>query len=178
MVKVSEPVTAFNRNAADTALKLAALSMDNAEKLVRLQLETVREALEESLRSAQALAQVKDPQQYAEQRAKSLEHNLDRLMAYSGKVYDLAAATQAEFGRLMETRLAAISREMAQMVDEAAKTAPPGSAPALDAIKQTLAATNTMVDTMAKTAKQFAQAADTGIKSAARTVKPGAKKRG
>ena len=181
MVKAPEQLSELNRATVETAMNLAKLSMENAEKLVRLQLDTAREMLEEHVKNAKALTDAKDPQQLAELRAKAMEDSVEQVTAYSRSVYDLAAKTQADFGKIMEQRFAAFSRSMEQMVDDAAKSAPAGSAPALAAIRQTLAATHAMVDTLARTAKQFADAADTNIKSAtaaaANVAKGGARKK-
>lgn len=178
MIKVPEQQLAgFNREAIEAALKLAKVSSENAEKVVRLQLETVRVMLEDSIKNAQALADIRDPQQFAERRAKILEKSVEQMVDYSRRIYELASATQAEFGKLMETRFEAFNRDIAQLVDNAAKTAPAGSEPALAAIRQTLAASNAMMETLAKAAKQFAHATDANIKSATHAGRGGAKKR-
>lgn len=166
MVKVPEQISELNRTTVETAMSLAKLSMENAEKLVRLQLETVREMLEDNLKNARALTEAKDPQQFSQLQAKVMEESVEQVAAYSRSVYELASSTQAEFGKLMESRFAAFNRGIGQMVDDAAKSAPAGSEPAIAAIRQTLVATNALVDTLTKTAKQFADAADTNIKSA------------
>lgn len=181
MIKAPEQVTELNRATVETATSLAQVALENADKLVRLQLETVREVLEENLKNAKALMDAKNPEQLAELRAKVMEDSVEQVTAYSRSVYDIAAKTQAEFGKIMEQRFAAFNRSMEQMVDDAARSAPAGSEPALAAIRQTLAATNAMVDTLARTAKQFAEAADTNIKSAAaaaaNVAKGGARKK-
>lgn len=181
MVKTPEQISAANKAAVDTAMKLAQISMENAEQLVRMQLEAARGMLEDYLKSAKALAEAKDPQQLAALRARALESGVEQMTAYSRGIYDLVAKTQAEFGRIMESRIAAFNREVAQLVDDAAKSAPSGSEPAIAAMKQTLAATNAMIDTMTKAAKQFTEAADSNIKSATaaatHAVKGSAKKR-
>lgn len=181
MVKTPAQISEANRAVVDTAMKLAQISMENAERLVRLQLEAAKGMLEDNLQNARALAEAKDPQQLAALRAKALESGVEQMTAYSRSIYDLAAKTQAEFGKIVEGRIAAFNREVAQMVDDAAKSAPAGSEPAIAAMKQTLAATNAMIDTMAKAARQFTEAADSNIKSASAAathdVKGGAKKR-
>lgn len=181
MVKTPAQISEANKAAVDTAMKLAQISMENAERLVRLQLDAAKGMLEDNLKSARALAEAKDPQQLAALRAKALESGVEQMTAYSRGIYDLAAQTQAEFGKIMEGRIAAFNREVAQLVDDAAKSAPAGSEPAIAAMKQTLAATNAMIDTMAKAAKQFTEAADSNIKSAAaaatHAAKGGVKKR-
>lgn len=181
MVKTPEQISEATQAAVETAMKLAQISMENAERLVRLQLDAAKAMLEENLKNAKALANAKDPQQLAALRAKALESGVEQMTAYSRGIYDLAAKTQAEFGKIMESRVAAFSREVAQLVDDAAKSAPAGSAPAIAAMKQTLAATNAMIETMTKAAKQFTTAADSNIKSATaaavHAAKGGAKKR-
>lgn len=164
-MKTPEHVAELNRTTAETAMKLAQVAIGNAEKLVQLQLDAVRHMLEDNLKSTRALTQAKDPQQFAALRARAVEEGLGQMVVYSRSVYDLAAKTQAEFGKLVEQRFTAFNRELTQMVDNAAAAAPAGSAPAIAAMKQTLAATNAMVETLAKTAKQFAEAADSNIKS-------------
>ncbi|MEK6592300.1 MAG: phasin family protein [Pseudomonadota bacterium] len=181
MVKTPEQISAANQAAVETAMQLAQISMQNAERLVRLQLDAAKGMLADNLKNAQALTEVKDPQQLAALRAKALESGVEQMTAYSRSIYDLAAKTQAEFGKIMESRIAAFSHEVTQLVDEAAKSAPAGSAPAIAAMKQALATTNAMIETMTRAAKQFTQTADTNIKSATATAvnvaKSGAKKR-
>ncbi len=78
-----------------------------------------------------------------------------------------------EFGKLTEARFATFSREIAQMMDSAAKSAPAGTEPVLAAIKQAMAATTAMVDTLDKTAKQLAEVADANLRSATNAAKGG-----
>jgi phasin family protein len=181
MVKTPEHISAANQAALEAAMKLAQISMENAERLMRLQLDAAKGMLEDNLRNAKALVEAKDPQQLAALHAKALESGVQQMTDYSRGIYDLAAKTQVEFGKIVEGRVAAFSREVAQMAEETAKSAPAGTEPAIAAMKQTLAATNAMIDTMTKVAQQFSQAADSNIKSATAAavgaVKSGAKKR-
>ncbi|MBI4206092.1 MAG: phasin family protein [Betaproteobacteria bacterium] len=178
MTKATErQLAGWNREAIEAALQLAKVSTENAEKLARLQLETMRSLLEASFKNAQALAEIKDPQQFAERRARMLEQSVEQMVDYSRKVYDLASATQCEFGKLMETRFASFNRDIGHLVDSASRTAPAGSEPALAAIRQALAASNAVVETLTRTARQFAHVTDANIKSAASAAKGGGKKR-
>ena len=167
MAKLPENVVEMNRATVETAVKLAQVSMENAEKLVRMQLDAAKNILEGNLKNAKTLTEAKgDPQQLVELRTQVLGESMEQMADYSRSVYDLASKTQAELSKLMEQRFAAFNRDVAQWVDEAAKSAPAGAEPAVAAIKQTLATTNAMVETLTKTAKQFAEAAESNIKSA------------
>ncbi|MCW5605123.1 MAG: phasin family protein [Burkholderiales bacterium] len=177
MAKTPEQMSELNRAAVETAMKLAQVSMENAEQLVQLQLLTVRQMLADNLKTAKALADAKDPAQLAATRSRVIEGSMSQLASYTNSVYTLAAKTQNEFGKIMESRYAAFNREVCDMVDAAAKSAPPAAEPAVAAMKQTLAAANAMIETMSKTAKQFADAADSSVKAATAAAKSGAKKR-
>src|SRR5665647_538702 len=157
MTKLPENVIELNRTTVETAVKLAQVSMENAEKLVRMQLDVAKDMLEGNLKNVKSLSDAKgDPQQLAELREQVMGDSMEQMAAYSRSVYDLAAKTQAELGKLMEQRFAAFNRDVTQWVDEAAKSAPAGAESAVAAIKQTLATTNAMVETLTKSAKQFA----------------------
>lgn len=178
MTKATEQQFAeWNRETIEAALKLAKASAENAEKLARLQLDSMRALLEESFENARELAEIKDPQQFAARRAKMLEKNVARMADYSRRIYELASATQSEFSTLMETHFTSLSRDLGQLVESAARTAPAGSEPATAVLRQTLAASKAMVDTMARAARQFTHLAETNITSATAPAKGGAKKR-
>ncbi len=167
MTKAPEQFAQLNRSAIVSALALAKVSMDSLEKLARLQMETTREVLDDSLAQTRSLAEAKDPQQLAAMRTNSLEHGLEQMGAYSRAVYDVAAKAQSEIGKIVESRYAEFNRELAQLVDEAAKAAPAGAEPAMAVVKQSMAATNQMVEALTKVAKQVAEAADANVKAAA-----------
>ncbi|MDH5536366.1 MAG: TIGR01841 family phasin [Betaproteobacteria bacterium] len=181
MSKSPEQLSQLNRGAIEAALALAKVSMDSVEKLARLQMETTREVLEDSLAQTRSLAEAKDPQQLAAMRATALEHGLEQMGAYSRSVYDVAAKAQSEIGKIVESRYTEFNRELAQLVEEAAKSAPAGTEPALAVVRQSMAATNQMVEALTKVAKQVAETADANVKSAANQAiakaKGGAKKR-
>lgn len=65
MVKTPEQISQANQVAVETAIQLAQISMQNAERLVRLQLDAAKDMLADNLKNAKALGDVKDPQQLA-----------------------------------------------------------------------------------------------------------------
>jgi len=104
MIKAPEQVTEFNRAAAETATGLAQVALENTDQLVRLQLETVRDVLEKNLENARALTDAKNPEQLAEFRAKAMEDSVEQVTAYSRRVYDIAATTEAAKGGARKKR--------------------------------------------------------------------------
>jgi glycine cleavage system regulatory protein len=90
-------------------------------------------------------------------------------------VQDLAGKTQKEISELVESRASAMNAQFQAMVDEMAKSAPAGSEPAVAAMKQSLAAANSLAETMTRTAQQFAKSAESAIKVAADAAAKGGK---
>lgn len=177
MPKTPEQITELNQKAAETAMKLTQVSIAQGERLLKLQLDIMHGMLDDSMKAAKALTEARDPQQWGMLQERNLRDMLVRLMDYSHNIQKLAGKTQQEVGGVMENRLHAMNGQFQDMVDDMAKAAPPGSEAAFAGIKQTLTAVNDMVDTMTKTAQQFAHAAESALNAVAETAiksgKPG-----
>jgi len=167
MSKAPEKLTEMNQKAAEAALKLTQLSMQQGERLMKLQLEAVRGMLDDSMKGAKSLMEARDPQRWGALQQKNMQDMLARMTEYSRSVQDIAGKTQKEIADMVESRAGAMNAQFQEMVDEMAKSAPPGSEPAMAAMKQTLAAANALAETMSKTAQQFAKSAESAIKVAA-----------
>ncbi len=167
MSKAPEQITEMNQKAAAAAMKLTQLSIAQGERVMKLQLDAVRGMMDDSIKAARALSEARDPQQWGALQQRNIREMLARLKEYSSSVQELVGKTQKEIGELVESRAGAMSAQFQSMVDEMAKSAPPGSEPAFAAMKQTLAAANALADTMSKTAQQFAKSAESAIKVAA-----------
>jgi phasin family protein len=178
MRKVPEDLNELNRKAAETAMKLGQLSFEQGERLLRLQLEAVRGMLDDGLRAAKALGEARDPQQWTALQERNMRDMLSRIAEYSRSVQELAGKTQQEIGGAVESRLQAINAQFEAMVDEMAKSAPPGSEAGFAAMKQSLAAARAMADTMNKTTQQFVQSAQSAIQVAADAAGEGGKSGG
>jgi len=175
MSKAPEKLTELNQKATEAALKLTQLSMEQGERLMKLQLEAMRGMIDDGMKGAKSLMEARDPQQWSALQQKNMQGMLARMTEYSRSVQDLAGKTQKEIGELVESRASAMNAQFQAMVDEMAKSAPPGSESAVAAMKQTLATANALADTMSKTAQQFAKSAESAIKVAADTVAKGGK---
>jgi len=175
MPKSPEKLNEMNQEAAAAALKLAQLSMEQGERLMRLQLEAVRGMLDDSMKAARTLMEVRDPQQWGALQQKNAQDVLARMTDYSRSLHEIAGRTQREIGGVFESGLAAANARFRETVDEMAKSAPPGSEPAFAAMKQTIAAAGALADTMTRTAEQFAKSAESAIKAAGEVAGKGGK---
>ncbi|MCC7040253.1 MAG: phasin family protein [Burkholderiales bacterium] len=170
MYNPTQDFAEINRNNVAQATKFAALSLDNAEKLVRFQLGAARNVFAQSVENANAVAGVKDVQELIALRSKFAEAQMQTAMGYSRNLYDLATEAHAEYSALAEESFGVYSKGMAAFVDKASKSAPPGSDAAVNAFKSTLAATTAAFDQFQKATKQVADIADANVRAAAATA--------
>lgn len=167
MVNATEQFAEFNKVNVANATKLAALSIENAEKLFKLNMNAARIAFAQGVEGAQAAASVKDVQELLAIRAKYAESGVQSALSYSRTLYDLASEAQAEYTSIAEDSWASYTKGVAALVDKATKSAPAGSDVAVNAIKSTFAASTAAFDQFQKATKQVVNLADASVRAAA-----------
>jgi phasin family protein len=149
------------------AVKLASLSLENTEKIVKLNLTAAKAALVQGVESAQAVASVKDVQELVALRAKFTEAGVQAATGYSKTLYELASEAQAEYTAFAEEAWATYTKGVAAFVDKASKAAPAGSDVGFNAFKSTFAASTAAFDQFQKATKQVVNLADANFRAAA-----------
>lgn len=167
MVNATEQFAEFNKVNVANATRLAALSIENAEKLFKLNLNAAKAALAQGVEGAQAAASVTDVQQLFAIRAKYAESGVQSALSYSRNLYDLASEAQAEYASIAEESWASYTKGVAAIVDKASKSAPAGSDVAVNALKSTFAASTAAFDQFQKATKQVVNLADASVRAAA-----------
>jgi phasin family protein len=167
MSKAPDAINEMNQKAAEAAMNLTRLSIEQGERLLKLQFDAVSGMLSDGMKAARELSEVRDPQQWTARQQQNAQDMIARLTDYSRSVHEVVGKTQKEIGSVVEARLKAMGTQTTSLVDDMAKTAPPGSEPAFAAMKQTLNVANSLAETMARTAQQFADSAESAIKAAA-----------
>ena len=176
MYQAPEHLIAFNRTNIEAALRFAGLALEGAERLIDVQLKTAKSALADSLQSARVLASVRDLDQLAALKDTLVQPTLEKATAYAKEVYDVAAGTQADLGKLVEEQVAEFNRQVISTLDQIVKTAPASSEVGIAAMKSTLAAVNSGFDNLTKVAKQFGEATQNNIEVVANQTIEAAKK--
>lgn len=167
MYNATEQFVELNKANVAQASKIAAITLGNAEKLLKLNLTAAKAALAQSIEKAQAAAAVKDVQELFTLRARLAESGVQTALAYSRTFYELASEAQAEFTAVSEETWASYSKGVATWVDTASKSAPAGSDVAVNAFKSTFAATTAAFDQFQKATKQVVNLADASVRAAA-----------
>jgi phasin family protein len=176
MYQTPEQLIALNKANLEAALRFAGVALEGAERLIDLQLKTAKSALAEGLQNARTMTSVRDFDQLAALKDTVVQPTFEKATAYAKEVYDVATATQADLGKLVEEQVSEFNRQMISALDQIVKTAPAGSEVGIAAMKSTLAAVNSGFDNLTKVAKQFGEATQNNIEVVANQTIEAAKK--
>jgi len=175
MYQAPENLVEMNKANIETAMKFAGIALEGAERMIELQLKAAKAAFADSIEGAKALASVKDLQQFAALNDNLAQPSIEKATAYARSVYDVAAATQAEFNKIVEEQVADFNKQTVAALDKMVKTAPAGSELGIATLKSAIAAVNSAYDNLSKVAKQFTEVTQSNMeavaKQAASTVK-------
>jgi phasin family protein len=176
MYPAQEQFAALNKANLEAAARFANVALGGAERLLEVQLKTAKTALADSMDSVSTLASVKDLQQLADVKDSVAQPAFEKAAEYMKSVYDIAAETQAEFGKLIELQMAGFNKQFVVALDKFAETAPAGSEMGISALKSVLVTGNAAYENITKAAKQFGDTAKTNLEAAAKRAVPAAKK--
>ena len=177
MYQTPEQLTAWNKANLDAAVRFAGIALDGAERMLEVQLKAAKSAFADGQQHAKTLAEVKDPQDFAQLKNTLVQPNLEKATSYVKSMYDVATATQTEISKLFEEQIAEFNRQVVTGLDKMAKTAPAGSEVAVAAVKSAISAVNSAYDNMSKSAKQFAEMTQANVEAASSQAVSASKKK-
>jgi phasin family protein len=171
MYLTPEQIVGANKAGMEALIGLASSQFAALERLSTLNTNATKAAFEEGLARAKSLLGAKDAQEYFSLNATVTQPNLEKAIAYSRSVYEVAAQTQGEIAKYVEARAAEFSKNLLGILDKASKNAPAGSDVAVAAVKTALAAASTAYDSFSKVAKQATEMAEANFTAATAPVK-------
>ena len=176
MYQTPEQFVALNKANLETAMKFAGVALQGAERILDLQLKAARSAFADSVENAKTIAAVKDLQQLAALKDTMAQPTIEKATAYAKSVYDVATATQAEIGKLVEEQVAEFNKQVVAALDKMVKTAPAGSEVGIATLKSAIAAVNASYENVSKVAKQFTEVSQANFEAVAKQAAEGVKK--
>jgi phasin family protein len=171
MYVTPEQIQASTKANVEAVLSLATSQFAAFEKCASLNANAVKAAFEDSIANARALAGAKDVQELVGLQSSFTQPAIDKAIAYSRSMYEVATHSCAEASKITERRVAECKEDFVSLLDKAAKNAPAGSDVAVSAVKQMLAAANTAYDNFSKVAKHATEIADESVATTTETVK-------
>jgi len=155
-----------NKANIEALLNLANTAFASAERFAALNLNTARTLLEDSVANTKALLAVKDIQELISLQTTLAQPGVEKAVAYSRSLYEIAAQTQEEISKIVEAQFTEANKSVATALDKAAKNAPAGSDVAVAAVKSAIAAANSAYDSISKAAKQVAEITEANVAAA------------
>ena len=171
-----EQFAAANKAAVDSLLSVANTALASAERIASLNLETARSVLEDSVSGAKAIMGAKDSQEALSIQASLAQPSVEKAVAYSKSVYEISSETQEQLTKMVEAQFGDFQKNVAAMLEKAAKSAPAGSDVAVAAVQSAIAAANSAFDNMRKTAKQVTEMAQSNVAAATSATAKAVKK--
>ena len=169
MMTAEQIVSAHKQN-VETLFGLSGLAFDGVEKLIELNTQVARAALSEAAATVQAALSVKDAQELLALQAGLLQPAAEKVAAYHRSVYEIAASTGAEVGRVAAATAAEAQAKFMSVVDNAVKNAPAGTENAVALVKSAVAAANNAFESVQKAGKQAAEVADANFQALSQTA--------
>jgi phasin family protein len=173
----AEQIAATQKRNVETLLSLSQKAFESVEKVVALNLQTTKAALEEA---GDVVINAKDPQALFTAQGELLQPVADKATAYGRELYEITAQANAEFSRYTEESVAAARKQLLAFIDSAVKNAPAGSENAVNLFKTSVIAANEAFDGVQRIAKQATESVEANVTSLAsktgKTVKASASK--
>jgi len=161
-----EQIANHQRKISEAWLALANQNLALGEKLTNMTLEMVRANLERFAQQGQALVGQKDPQHVWQEMQKNLTANIEALTEQQRQLSELLKEHRNELSKSMEAQIAAINKEVAEMLDNLAKAAPAGSEVAINAAKSALAAASAAYENIQKVFQQVNEIVEANLSAA------------
>ncbi len=176
MYATQEQFAAAGKAGVETLIGLANSQFGALERLSALNFNLTKSAFEESVNYARTMLGAKDAQEFTALSATAAQPALEKAIAYSRSVYEIATQTQAQMSKFAEAQAGEFNKNMMGYLDTVSKNAPAGSDIAIAAVKSALAAANSAYDSISRVTKHASELAETNF-AAATTVLKDAKKR-
>jgi phasin family protein len=171
MYLTSEQIQATNKANMETLLAIANAQFAAFEKLANINASAVKSAFEDSIANTRALLGAKDVQEFVTLQNAFAQPAIEKAIAYSKSVYEVATEANSEFSKVTERRVAEWNENFVTLLDQVSKNAPAGSDVAVAAVKSMLAAGNAAYNNLSKVVKQSTEIAEANVAAASETVK-------
>ncbi len=166
MYVTPEQVVATNKAGVEAFIGLAHSQFAAFERLSALTFNATKSVFEDSVAHTKAMLNAKDVQELVNLSTAATQPSIEKAIAYSRSIYDVATQSQGELTKLVESQASEFNKSVVTLVDKASKNAPAGSDVAVAAVKSALAAANSAYDSMSKLSKQATELAEANFAAA------------
>lgn len=165
-----EQFTAAQKSQFEAFFDMANKSIDSMEKLVGLNIQTIKTALHDSAEHTMALMSVKDMQELVNLQSNWMQPMAEKVLSYTRQVYEIASGAQADLAKAAEAHFADSHKKLMDLAETVAKNAPVGTETAVAMMKSALNAANNAYDSVQKVTRQAAEAVQANIDAVTTTA--------
>lgn len=169
-----ENVIATQKASVDTTFGLAARAVEGFEKLVDLNVRTIRTVLDDQQALVARSLSARDPQEYFALQNQHLQESAQRVQAYWLNVYEISTGVRGGYMEAVQDQIEKSQRNVQAIVESLASNAPAGSEAVVTAWKSAIdAATesaNSAYEAARKAAQQVVEAAQNDASVASQTA--------
>ena len=170
MSYTAEQLLAAHKANLETFFGLSHKAFEGVEKIVELNLQVAKTAMNEAAEATKAAMSVKDAQELLALQASLLQPSAEKAAAYGRHLYDIVAGTNAEVTKVAEATVADSQKKVLSLVDNAVKNAPAGTENAVAMVKSAITAANNAFESAQKAAKQAAEVAEANFQAVTTTA--------
>ena len=172
MFNTNDQLSKISLSGFEAALRVAQISLDSSERLIKYQFELSKQTLEDNVQLAQDLAGLSDTQQFFGHLNKVFSQSFEKAVQNSRDVYDILAQTRSELTSLTENSLDRLNQSVAGTIDSLTKNSPAGSEAAFNAVRNSVSAFTATLNSISQAARQVSEISDSNIKAATQASAP------
>jgi phasin family protein len=162
----------------DAMVGLTNKAFEGFEKMMELNLQTMKTTLEQTREGVVNAMSAQNPQQLLELQVRIFQPLADNALEYRHQLQAILATTRAEFAKVAEVQYSTGKGQLQAFIESAANNTPSGSTPSpLAAWQETIKATTTLYESMQSTARQAVEAAESSFNTAAEAAAKGVQRR-
>ena len=162
-----EQLIAAQKSQLETMFALNSKAVEGLERLLELNIRTLKAAMQDASDATLAALATKDLQELSSLQPNLAQTVIEKLQSYSQHVYEVASVTQAEFVDTIQANAAGMRKTAQAMADIAVKNAPAGSETAIAIMTSAMSAANSVYDAVQQTGKQAAEVVEANFHTVA-----------
>jgi len=135
--KPQQTIVELQQGNISAAMHLAQIAIENAQRIVQMQVEVAREIFDDGVADAKKLGNVENPQELIESRARLAQQVAEKMFACSRTIAGMTAEMQAEMGKTVSEQLASNGKEIVNAVEELLQGMPLNNHAAAEALQHT-----------------------------------------
>lgn len=173
IIEFQKTFTELGQSCMNTALRTSEVLLEKSERFIKLELEAIKEALEDNRQYAKKLSASRDASEYAALSPKFNDAAVQKAMTFWSKSYDIAWQAQTEVTDLAKQNLDRITKDVMEAVAKTGNGSPAAEL-TMSAIKSATEAVNQTLSSMTRAVKQVSEvnaAASAGATGGARKAR-------